>query len=82
MAEFETDNSIFESDSSADLLAEVYAAEDNEDEEHKTESQQAYEGAIQPYMFEPRADDADGVWAKTDEEQSQNSDHLVDISLW
>ena len=32
------------------LLAEVYEAEDNEDEEHKTESQQAYEGAIALYV--------------------------------
>ena len=38
-------------------------------------------GAIQPYMFEPRP--SDNISAEADhDEQTQNADHFVDISLW
>ena len=34
-------------------------------------------------MFEPRAADSDNMSAEADhDEQSQNADHFVDISLW
>ena len=40
-------------------------------------------GAIQPFMFEPTSADSDNMSAKADHgEQTQNADHLVDISLW
>ena len=40
-------------------------------------------GAIQPYMFEPRAADSDSMSAEADhDEQTQNADHPVHILLW
>ena len=74
MAEFEIINSNFYSDSSNDL-EHVYAEEDLENDEDKTESQQTYQGAIEPYMFEPRADDNVSAEAVQDE-VSQTADHL------
>ena len=35
----------------------AYAEKDLENDEDKTESQQTYQGAVEPYVFEPRADD-------------------------
>ena len=50
MAEFEIINSSFDSDS-FDNLEHVYVEDDLENDEDKTESQQTYQGAIEPYMF-------------------------------